>query len=93
MHGLCPPLTPAGPLLCVCRPGWQGSEALVPSFLTSRRIEQLLSRYPGTLGCWMEGVKSPAERQVRAQQPLWALSPPAAAAAPGADLAGGVDLG
>lgn len=40
--------------VCPCRPGWQGSEELVQSSLTSLRIELLLSRYPGTLGCLRE---------------------------------------
>ena len=45
VDGLC--LTLARPLLCLCRPGWRGSEAPAPSSLTSRRIALLLSRYPG----------------------------------------------
>lgn len=87
-------LTPARPLLYLCRPRWQVSEEPVLSSLTSLRIEQLLSRYPGVSeeGAAWTNTKLPGEGEAGHSSPVGAF-PPAAAAAPGADLAGGVNLG
>lgn len=70
--------------------GERGASAVLFDITEDRAAAE---QVPRDTGVFEEGVKSPAERQVRTQQPLWALSPHAAAAAPGADLAGGVDLG
>lgn len=85
------------PAVCLCRPEWRVSEEPVPSSSTSLRIGLLRNRYPGTSGCPRRGLDRGGQSDQGMEKP--GHSSPcgpfcsAAAAAPGADLASGADLG